>query len=182
MLLNGSGGGPGLPPTPSWLHLLSCGPGGVAHVAGGSLEPTEGCWQQQGRVGDQGPVLIFSSQGGENLQLKGCAVRVADFRQWAQSHLRCAGFETAVFLCRGCCLSRTPEAGQSGQDCIGRSLPHPGGHQHRAQGTLCNSSQAFPAHCFFPSCAGVQPPLPSCLLACLAGTLLAKLSGKAWPG
>ena len=72
----------------------------------------------------------------------------------------------ATFLCCSSCLSRTPEAGQSRQDCIGRSLPHLGGHQHRTLGTLCNSSQAFPVHYFFPSCSRSQPSLaqpPSCM-------------------
>lgn len=83
----------------------------------------------------------------------------------------------ANFLCHKSCLSRTPEAGQSRQDCIGRSLLHLGGHQHRTLGMLCNSSQAFPVHCFFPSCSRLRPSLAQpascvsswhCLQNCLA--------------
>lgn len=77
----------------------------------------------------------------------------------------------ATSLCHRSCLSGTAEAGQSRQDCIGRSLLHLGGPQHRTLGTLCNSSQAFPVHYFFPSCSRSQPSLAQTSLACPAATL-----------
>lgn len=171
------------PPPPAGCVLLCGGPVGW-HVWPGLAGASRAALDGQSR---HRPPL---------LQLKGCGCSARGCASGSVLQAPCIvpsrhGDAITTFLCRKSRLSRAPEAGQSGQGCIGRSLLRLGGRcglrwtgrQHLPLGTLCNSSQAFPVHYFSPSRSRSRPSLsqpPSCVRSWRA--LLAELSGKAWPG
>lgn len=112
---------------PALLPLLSCVPESVMSGKG-SWEPAEGHWQQQNRMGSQGPGLICSAQSRDSLQLDGRAhsTSIAVHQAVCSKTLALSWFRNTTMvtatLYHTSCLSCAPQTGQSQQRCVGSQL------------------------------------------------------------